>query len=353
MPFPLTTEVHQVLTPEGKIVGEVPNLSAKELMGLYRWMVLGRVFSERMVSLQRQGRMGTFGPLHGQEATTVGLAAPLQEKDWLVGSYREILSYMVKGVPTKAIMELYRGYIGANYPKEARCLPIQIVLATQMLHATGIAMGIKYDNEPQVAVGICGDGASSEGDFNESLNFAGVFKAPIVFVVQNNGWAISVPRSKQTAAEYIAHRGPAFGMPGYVVDGNDIFAVYKLVSDSVARARAGEGPTLIEALTYRLASHSTADDPKKYRTEEELNEWMQRDPIVRFRTFLLGQSILSEKDDEVLREEVSAEMQQVVDELEAQSPPRVEQIFDIVYEQPTPQLQAQRLDLMQYQGKEL
>lgn len=349
MPFPLATSVHQVLSPEGKIVGEVPNLSAEHLMGLYRWMVLGRVFSERMVSLQRQGRMGTFGPLHGQEATTVGLAAPLQQKDWVIGSYREILSYLVKGVPMPAVMELYRGYIASHYPREARCLPIQIVLATQMLHAVGIGMAIKYEGEPQVAVGVCGDGASSEGDFNEALNFAGVFKAPVVLVVQNNGWAISVPRSKQTAAEYIAHRGPAFGMPGYVVDGNDIFAVYKVVSDCVERARAGEGPSLIEALTYRLASHSTADDPKKYRPEAELSEWTLRDPIVRFRAFLLDQNILSEKDDEALREEVAAEIQQAVETIEAMPPQSVEQLFEVVYEQPTPQLLAQRADLLQFQ----
>lgn len=352
MPYPLTTTVCQVLTPEGKVVGEVPNLPAERLMELYRWMVLGRVFSERMVALQRQGRTGTFGPLHGQEATTVGLATPLQEKDWLICSYREILSYLVKGVPMPAIMELYRGYIASHFPREARCLPIQIVLATQMLHAVGVAMAIKYEHEPNVAIGVCGDGASSEGDFNEALNFAGVFKAPIVLIVQNNGWAISVPRSKQTAAEYIAHRGPAFGMPGYVVDGNDIFAVYKVVSDSIERARAGDGPSLIEALTYRLASHSTADDPKKYRTDEELNEWMQRDPIVRFRTFLLDQSILSEKDDETLREEVSNEIQQAVETVEAMPPQAVGQLFEVVYEQPTPQLQAQRADLLQLQAKE-
>ncbi len=352
MPYPLTTTVCQVLTPEGKVVGEVPNLSAERLLGLYRWMVLGRVFSERMVALQRQGRMGTFGPLHGQEATAVGLAAPLQEKDWLIGSYREIVSYLMKGIPMPAVMELYRGHIASHFPREARCLPIQIVLATQMLHAVGVAMAIKYEHQPHVAIGVCGDGASSEGDFNEALNFAGVFKVPIVLVVQNNGWAISVPRSKQTAAEYIAHRGPAFGMPGYVVDGNDIFAVYKVVTDCVERARAGEGPSLVEALTYRLASHSTADDPKKYRTDAELNEWVQRDPIVRFRAFLLDQNILSEKDDELLREEVSAEIQQAVETVEAMPPQTVEQLFELVYEQPTPQLLAQRADLLKFQGKE-
>lgn len=352
MPFPLAETMHQVLTPEGKIIGEVPNLSAGQLMSLYRWMMLGRAFSDRMIALQRQGRMGTFGSLNGQEATSVGLAAPLQEKDWLAGSYREILSYLVKGVPMLGIMKLYRGYVSDGYPKEAHCLPIQIVLAAQMPHAVGVAMALKYDRQPQAVVGVCGDGATSEGDFNESLNFAGVFKAPIVFVVQNNGWAISVPRSKQTAAQYIAHRGPAFGMPGYVVDGNDLLAVYKVVCDCLERARAGEGPSLVEAITYRLGAHTTADDPKRYRPENDLPEWGQRDPITRFRTFLLDQHILSEKDDATLHEEVSTEIQQAVDQLEALPPQDPAQTYDIIYDEPTPQIKAERAEMMRELGRE-
>ena len=242
MTYPLADKVYQILTPEGKVVADLPDLSAEKMVEFYRWMVLGRIFSDRMVALQRQGRMGTFGPLNGQEAASVGIAAPLQSEDWLTGSYREILSYFIKGVNLIDILQTYRGHIGSEYPAEARCLPIQIVLATQMLHAAGIAMGIKYDNKPDVVVGVCGDGATSEGDFNETLNFASVFQSPLVVVVQNNGWAISVPRSYQTKAEYIAHRGPGFGMPGYVVDGNDVLAMYQVMNDCVTRARAGGRP---------------------------------------------------------------------------------------------------------------
>ncbi|MSP12412.1 MAG: pyruvate dehydrogenase (acetyl-transferring) E1 component subunit alpha [Chloroflexi bacterium] len=346
MGITLPDTVYQVLTPEGQVVGEVPHLPPGRMVELYRWMVFGRAFSDRMVALQRQGRMGTFGPLNGQEAASVGIAAPLQAEDWLVGSYREILSYFIKGVPPLAIMEVYRGYVSARYPWEARCLPIQIVLATQVLHAVGLAMAIKYDGKPDVAVGVCGEGATSEGDFNEALNFAGVFKAPAVIVVQNNCWAISVPRSAQTAAGYIAHRGPGFGVPGYIVDGNDVLAMYQVMADCVARARAGEGPSLIEALTYRMGAHTTADDPRKYRPEGEMEEWSKRDPISRFRKFLLDQNMLSEQEDRQMAEEITTEIQGVVEALESRPAQDPNQLFDNVFETATPQLESQRSEML-------
>ncbi len=352
MPFPLADCVHQVLSPAGKPVAAVPDLPADQLLAMYRWMVYGRLYSDRMVALQRQGRIGTFGPLNGQEAASVGLAWPLQPADWLVGSYRELLSYMVKGVSPLALAETYRGYVGDGYPLDAHCLPYQIVLATQVLHAVGIAMGIQYDRRPDVVVGVCGDGATSEGDFNEALNFAGVYRAPIVFVVQNNGWAISVPRRQQTAAEYIAHRGPAFGLPGYVVDGNDVLAVYQMVKDAVARARAGDGPTLIEALTYRLGAHTTADDPKKYRLDDELGEWSARDPLPRFRAYLADQGLLDPTADERLHEAIGEELQGLVEALEAQPPQDAADLFDLVYAERTPQLNRQRADLLAELGRE-
>ena len=348
MTFPLAEKMHQILTPEGKVVGEVPDLSPEQLLGYYHWMVTGRTLSDRMVALQRQGRLGTFGPINGQEAASVGIAAPLQAEDWLTGSYRELLCYMVKGVPTVDILKYYRGRPGINFPAEHRCIPIQIVLATQMLHAAGLAMAIQYDGKPNVAVGVCGDGATSEGDFNETLNFAGVYQAPLVTVVQNNGWAISVPRSFQTRAEYIAHRGPGFGMPGYVVDGNDFLAVYQVMSDCIARARAGAGPSLVEAITYRLGAHTTADDPTKYRPPEELAHWQQLDPMVRYRQFLLDRDLMTPQEDEALHEAVKAEIQAAVDELEALPPPSPIDIFDLVYETPTPQLAAQSADIEPY-----
>ncbi|MCB0156348.1 MAG: pyruvate dehydrogenase (acetyl-transferring) E1 component subunit alpha [Anaerolineae bacterium] len=346
MSFPLADTVHQVLTPEGEVVGQVPDLPAEQLLGFYRWMLFGRLFSDRMVALQRQGRMGTFGPVNGQEAASVGLAAPLQTKDWLTGSYREFLCYFVKGVAPIDIMRRYRGHIGVRYNAEARCLPTQIVLATQMLHAAGLAMAIKYDGQPNVAVGVCGDGATSEGDFNETLNFVAVFQAPMVIVVQNNGWAISTPRRYQTRAEFIAHRGPGFGLPGYVVDGNDVLAVYQVMAECVDRARNGGGPSLIEAITYRMGAHTTADDPTKYRPADELEAWRLRDPLTRYRTFLLARDILTESVENELQEAIKAEIQAAVDELDAYPPQDPNRMFDLVYETPTAQLEQQRAALL-------
>lgn len=341
MSYALTQEIHQVLDPEGNLVAEPPPLSAEEQLALYRWMVFGRAFSDRMVALQRQGRMGTFAPHTGQEASA-GIASPLESDDWLIASYRELIAYFVKGVPPIAVMETHKGYFGKNYRPETHTLPVQVVLATQMLHAVGVAMALAYEGKPNVAVGVCGDGATSEGDFNEALNFAGVFRAPFVAVVQNNQWAISTPRSRQTAAAFIAHRGPAFGMPGYVVDGNDVLAVHKVVGDCVARARAGDGPSLVELLTYRLGPHTTADDPTKYRSEEEVQHWLARDPIRRFRLYLLAQDLLSDEEDEAMHEAITAEIQQIVEEFEATPPPEPTEIFEHVFGEMTPQLVQQQ-----------
>ena len=223
---------YQILDPEGNLVGEMPDLSAERMLSLYRYMQLGRIFSNKIVALQRQGRATTFGSLVGQEATAVGLAAPLQPQDWLSTSYREIASLFVKGVPVPTVAYSFRGFTPPNWPAETHCLPIQIVIGTQMLHAVGLAMAAKIAGDPVVSVGVCGDGATSEGDFNEALNFAGVFQAPVVLVVQNNGWAISVPRRRQSSAQTFASRGIGFGVPSELVDGNDILAVYDVDAES-------------------------------------------------------------------------------------------------------------------------
>src|SRR2546429_4269287 len=243
---------YQILDPEGKLVGEMPDLNQERLLSLYRYMQLGRAFSNKIIALQRQGRATTFGSLAGQEATAVGLAAPLQSQDWLTTSYREIASLFVKGVPIPTVAYSFRGFTSQNWPAESHCLPIQIVIGTQMLHAIGLAMAAKIAGDPVVAVGVCGDGATSEGDFNEALNFAGVFQAPVVLVVQNNGWAISVPRRKQSAAPTLAARGAGFGVPSVLVDGNDILAVYALMQPAGKPARAGQGPTLWETVRFAL-----------------------------------------------------------------------------------------------------
>lgn len=343
-------EIFQIINPAGQVVGAVPNLPAEEMGRLYRWMVFGRIFSDRMVALQRQGRMGTFAPLLGQEAACVGRAAPLLPGDWLLGSYRESLGYMVKGVPLLAQLKHWGGYIPDNYPYQAGCLPFQIVLATQMLHAVGIAMAIKYKKEPHVVVGVCGDGATSEGDFNEALNFAAVFKAPMVLVIENNGYAISVSRQQQSAARYLVHRGAGFGLPSYLVDGNDVLAVYQRIAECVQRARAGHGPSLVELLTYRMGQHTTADDPTKYRPAEELEEWAKRDPIRRFRQFLMAQNLLTDAADEALHDEVTAEFEATLAEYEALPAQDPRQHFELALAQPTPQLLGQRAEILRDLG---
>ena len=338
-------EAYQILDVEGNLLRAMPDLSAERLLQLYRFMHLGRAFSNKIIALQRQGRATTFAPLMGQEASSVGLAAPLQPQDWLTTSYREIASLMVKGIPIPTLMYSFRGYTPA-YPKEAHCMPIQIVIATQMLHAVGLGMAAKIAGDNAVAVGVCGDGATSEGDFNEALNFAGVFQAPVVLFVQNNGWAISVPRHKQTAAPTLAARGAGFGVPGVLVDGNDILAVYDVMQQAVERARAGHGPTLIEAITYRLGAHTTADDPTRYRVASEIEEWRLKDPIARFQRFLTKQGLLSEEQNQQLVNEVEAEINSAVIEAESMPAPAPDSFFDYMSESLSPRLQAQREDLL-------
>jgi pyruvate dehydrogenase E1 component alpha subunit len=345
-PFPLADAPRRVLDDEGRAVGELPELAPEQLRAYYRHMLFGRSFSTRMATLQRQGRMGTFAPLDGHEAASVAVAVHLEPLDWMVASYRDIVSYFVRGVSPLAIFEQFRGYLTGHYRREQRSLPIQIVIGAQVLHAVGLAMAIKYEGAPQIALALCGDGATSEGEFNEALNFAAVFQAPVVFVVQNNGWAISMPRSRQTAAAYIAHRGPAFGMPGVVVDGTDFFAVYKAMEEAVARARAGQGPSLIEAITYRLGAHTTADDPSRYRDEAELAAWQRRDPLARFRRFLVARELLGEDEDELLHQEVDDEIQRYVEIFEAAPPHDAAAFFDSVFAEPTPQLVRQRREIL-------
>ncbi len=339
--------VYQILNEEGDLVGPMPDLSTERLLTLYRAMQLGRAFSNKLIALQRQGRSTTFGSLVGQEATAVGLAAPLQSQDWLTTSYREIASLMLKGVPLPTLIYTFRGFTAA-YPKETRCLPFQIVIGTQMLHAVGLAMAAKIAGDPVVAVGVCGDGATSEGDFNEALNFAGVFQAPVVFVVQNNGWAISVPRHRQSAAPTLAARGIGFGIPSVLVDGNDILAVYDVMQQAVERARAGQGPTLVEALTYRIGAHTTADDPTRYRDSTEVEAWHAKDPITRFRHFLMKRDLLTEEQDRQLLEAIEAEINDAVNTAESMPPPAPDGFFDYMAASLSPRLQEQREDLLRY-----
>lgn len=339
---------YQILDPEGNVVNAVPDLSAEQMLSLYRFMQQGRAFSNKIIALQRQGRATTFGSLVGQEATAVGLAAPMQSQDWLVPTYREIASLLVRGIPLPTLIYSFRGMTPPNYSSEARCLPIQIVIGTQLIHAVGLGMAAKIAGDPVVSVGVCGDGATSEGDFNEALNFAGVFQAPVVIVVQNNGWAISVPRAKQSAAPSFATRGAGFGLPSALVDGNDILAVYHVMQQALERARSGQGPTLVETLTYRIGAHTTADDPTRYRDAAEVEFWHSKDPIKRFRAYLMQRGLLADEQDQQLIAAIEEEINEAVQAAETMPAMAPDSFFDHTFAEPFPRLQEQRDNSARY-----
>ncbi|HYS18060.1 MAG TPA: pyruvate dehydrogenase (acetyl-transferring) E1 component subunit alpha [Candidatus Binatia bacterium] len=316
-----------------------PKLADKDLRSLYRAMLLGRLLDERMVRLQRQGRIGTFAPTKGQEASQLGSAFTLRPSDWMVPSFRETAAMIWRGWPIEKLLLFFAGHLEGGQPApEQHDLPITIPVATQLPHAVGLAYAVQYRGDDVVVMAYFGDGATSEGDFHEALNFAGVWHVPIVFVCQNNQWAISVPLKKQTHSRTIAQKALAYGLPGIQVDGNDVLAVYAASREAVDRARAGDGPTLIECVTYRLGVHTTADDPTKYRTDEEVAMWERKDPLTRFRAYLEKRNLL----EEGLEKAVDDEIAEAVRRFEATPPTDPLTMFDHVYAELPPDLQAQR-----------
>ncbi len=332
-----------ILDSEGNLDTALePKLAADDLKRLYRAMVLGRRLDERMLKLQRQGRIGTFAPIKGQEAAQIGSVFTLRPADWLVPSFRETGAMLWRGWPIEKLLSLYAGRLEGSSPgPEQRDLPVTIPVATQLPHAVGIAYGIQYRGEDAVVMTYFGDGATSEGDFHEACNFAGVWHVPVVFVCQNNQWAISVPLKKQTNSRTIAQKAIAYGFPGIQVDGNDVLAVYAASREAVDRAQAGEGPTLIECVTYRLGVHTTADDPTKYRTDEEVKAWEQKDPLTRFRAYLEKKSLL----EPGLEEQVDEEIARGVERFEAMPPADPLGMFEHAYAEPPAHLVAERAEL--------
>lgn len=298
-----------ILDQEGRIDEALdPQLSVELLLKLYRAMVLSRRFDERMLILQRQGKIGTFAPTKGQEAQ-IGAAAALDPGDWLVPSFRETPVEMWRGKPMESILLYFSGYSeGADLPDGLNLLPVSVPVGSQMTHAVGIAFAMKYRGQKSVAATFFGDGATSQGDFHEAMNFASVYQAPVLFICQNNHWAISLPRSRQTNSATLAQKALAYDIPGIQVDGNDVLAVYSAVKEAAERGRQGGGPTLIEMVTYRMAMHTTADDPKKYRSEQEVSEWEARDPITRFEKYLTARGVLDEEQIRTTTQEIKAEI---------------------------------------------
>ncbi|TAL47660.1 pyruvate dehydrogenase (acetyl-transferring) E1 component subunit alpha [archaeon] len=322
----------QILNENG-VADNPPKLSDEQMKRMYVLMVTTRVFDDTAVKLQREGRILTYASVKGQEAANVASAFALEKGDWMVPSFREDGSFITLDYPMDMLYQYWAGdERGMHIPDGMNILPIAIPVASQIPHAVGIAWAMKMRKEKNASIVYFGDGATSKGDFHEGLNFAGVFNLPCVFFCQNNQWAISLPRSKQTAAETIAQKAIAYGIEGIQVDGNDVFAVYQATKEALDRARQGKGATLIEAYTYRMSDHTTADDAAKYRTVEELKEWKKKDPIDRLEKFLIGKKILDEELKKEIWNDAQKKVEEAVKKAESQPPQERSETFKYVYE---------------------
>jgi pyruvate dehydrogenase E1 component alpha subunit len=339
-------KTRQVIDPDGRLVGDVPaGLDDDRLRGMMRLMLLGRRIDHKAISLQRRGKLGTYAPLSGQEAASVGSSFALDpSEDWLVPQYREQLAMLHWGLPLGTyLLQRYGHPKGAELPSPGTLYPQQVALAAHLPHAVGLAWGLRLRGEPGTVVCHFGDGASSEGDAHEAMNLAGVQKAPVVFVCQNNGWAISVPLHRQTAGT-IAARAAGVGIAGERVDGNDVLAMYAATADARARARAGDGATLLEAVTYRLGAHTTADDPTKYVDPAELEDARTRDPLTRYRTWLEGQGLWDQDREEQTVAELDELIEQAARDFDAAGPVDPSAMFDHVFAAEPPRLARQRAE---------
>ncbi|WP_431236751.1 pyruvate dehydrogenase (acetyl-transferring) E1 component subunit alpha [Mycolicibacterium aichiense] len=339
----------QLIGPDGTATAESRyrrDLAPETLAWLYENLVVARDLDVEFVNLQRQGELALYASCRGQEAAQIGAAAALRKTDWLFPQFRELGVFLVRGIPPANVAALWRGawHGGLDFTGKC-CAPIAIPIATHTVHAVGAAMAAQRLDEDSVTVAFLGDGATSEGDTHEAMNLAAVEKAPCVFYIQNNQWAISVPASRQYAVPTLAHRAAGYGMPGIRVDGNDILACFAVMSEAADRARAGDGPTLIEAVTYRMEPHTTSDDATRYRSAEEIAYWSARDPIARYRTYLLQSGVLTERIEQRVHARSTRLRTELRDAVVGAPDPDVDELFDHVYAEITPELSAQREQL--------
>jgi pyruvate dehydrogenase E1 component alpha subunit len=333
----------QILDKDGNVDKSLePNLPKDVLERMYRNMVVIRAWDRKCVALQRTGRMYTYAPVEGQEAIGIGAVIAASEKDWLFPTYREAgATYYTRGYPLYLSTLMWMGVEeGLKIDKKYRCFPYAIPIATQLPHAVGAAFALRAKGEKAATLVFCGDGATSEGDFHDALNFAGVLNTPCVFIIVNNQYAISVPRKMQTKSETLAQKALAYGLKGLQVDGNDILAIYKSVKEAADSARAGKGPVVLELVTYRMGPHTTSDDPKRYRNEEEMAYWRERDPIKRFQIYLKNKGIWSEDYEKKLAAQAASMVEAAVVQAEAfkQDP---KDIFRYTYANMPKELQKQ------------
>jgi 2-oxoisovalerate dehydrogenase E1 component alpha subunit len=322
--------------------GEYALPAPDALLSAYRALVLGRRFDQQATSLVKQGRLAVYPSSHGQEASEVGAVRALARTDWIFPTYRDSVALVTRGIDPVEVLTLLRGDWHVGYdPMVHRTAPQCTPLATQALHAVGVAYAAKAKDEDTAVLAFLGDGATSEGDFHEALNFAAVFQAPVVFFVQNNQYAISVPLARQSVAPSLAHKGVGYGIPGVRVDGNDVAAVLSVVTHAAERARSGGGPTLVEAHTYRMEPHTNADDATRYRTDEEVAAWRERDPVSRLTTYLRQADLLDDARIDEIAQEAERNAADLRKRISGQMPPAPDELFAHVYATPTPQLTEQ------------
>jgi pyruvate dehydrogenase E1 component alpha subunit len=335
----------QYLDAGANLVGEPPGFArdSETMISLYRAMTLSRIFDAKAIALQRTGQLGTYPSSAGQEAICVGYASAMQAADVMLTTYREQPAQIWRGVTLTELLQFWGGdERGSDFAGPRQDFPVAVLIASHATHAVGIATAFQLRHEPRVAVCALGDGATSKGDFYESVNLAGVWQLPVVFVVIDNYWAISMPREKQTAAETLAQKAVAGGIPGIQIDGNDIIAARQVSSEAIERARSGGGPTVIEALTYRMGDHTTADDASRYRREELVSAAWKLDPLARLRSYLANQRWWTKEDEERLIADCRGKVDAAVAEYLAIPPPSPASMFDHLFETLPPSLEWQR-----------
>jgi pyruvate dehydrogenase E1 component alpha subunit len=332
----------RILSPDGALVGDAP-FDLEETRRLFAAMVTARTYDHKATAIQKQGRLATYAPFEGQEACQIGSVAALRSDDWLVATYRDAGAMQYQGYPWN---NLFLGRMGdergGEAPEGVNVMPPSITVGGHMIHAVGLGWAERLQGRDRVALTLFGDGATSEGDFHEAMNFAGVYATPTIFLCQNNGFAISMPTDRQTAAEHLADKAIGYGMPGVQVDGNDLMAVYAATRDAVERARAGEGPTFIEALTFRIGPHTTTDDAGRYRSDDAVEEWRTKDPIERVRAFLRSNDAWDEAWEQETADTASDEIEGAVAAAEALEPFETGGMFDRMFAEPTGPMDRQR-----------
>ena len=340
---------------EGKIINDKwkPDISDDQLLEAYKFMNFSRTADLMSVSYQRQGRMYTYPPNLGQEAIGTAAGFVMREQDWLVPAFRELPAWMLKGAKLRDIFLMWGGNEEGNrFSEVPNFLPSAVPISSQLVHAVGVGFSMKFQKKDSVVFTFVGDGGTSQGDFHEALNFAAVWKVPVVFIIQNNQFAISVPLSKQTASKSLAVKSVAYGMPGIQVDGNDYFAIYRAIDDAAKYAGSGNGPVLIEAVTYRKGAHTTSDDPSLYRTKEEEQEWDKTDPLNRLRKHLVSRKLWKAKDDEALNEGYKKEVDEEFLAYEKHARPVLEDVFKYHYEEMPEHLKQQMVAYEKYENWE-